>query len=145
MPQLTLQIAAGGPLVDIAVAVSDERREALVKAGQPVPNPVLIRALIDTGASCTCIDPSVLQHLGLTPTGSTPIHTPSTGTGTHNADQYDVNIVLRHPELSLTLGTIPVIEAHLVMQGIQALLGRDVLASCLLVYNGELGFFTLSF
>jgi predicted aspartyl protease len=145
MPHLTLQIASGGPLVDIQVGVSEEREDALLKAGLPVPNPVQIRALIDTGASCTCIDPSALQSLGLTPTGSTPIHTPSTGGTAQNADQYDVSVILLHPNLQLTIPTVAIIEAELSIQGIQALIGRDVLQGCLLIYDGQAGIFTLAF
>lgn len=65
MPHLALQVSAGGPLIDVVVAVSRARRVALEAAGQSVPNPVLIRALVDTGASCTNIDPVVFVQLGL--------------------------------------------------------------------------------
>jgi len=145
MPHLTLQISPGGPLVDVLVTASEERREALRRVGQPIPQPIQVRALIDTGASCTCVDPAVLRGLGLTPTGSTPIHTPSTGGALHNAEQYDVCIIFRNPEISLELPTVPVVAAELQVQGIQALLGRDVLTTCLLVYNGQRGFFTLAY
>jgi predicted aspartyl protease len=145
MPHLTLQIAPGGPLVDILVGVSAGRLQALKQAAKPIPNAIQIRALIDTGASCTCIDPAVLKNLGLSPTGSTPIHTPTTGDQAHNANQYDVSLVLLHPKLQLTLQAVPVVEASLMIQGIQALIGRDVLKNCLFVYDGQTGIFTLAF
>jgi predicted aspartyl protease len=145
MPHIVLQVVAGGPLVDILVGVSAEREEALKKASTPVPPPVPIRALIDTGASCTAIDPGALTSLGLTPTGSTPVHTPTTGNTAQNADQYDVSIVLLNPKLNLTFPTIAVIESKLSIQGIQALIGRDVLTNCLFIYDGQSGIFTLSF
>jgi predicted aspartyl protease len=145
MPHLTLQIVSGGPLVDIKVGVSQERENALQRAGQPIPAPVQLRAVIDTGASCTCVDPQALLSLALTATGTTPIHTPSTQGIAHDAASYDVSITLMHPELDLWLGTVPIVESQLGLMGIQALLGRDVLESCLLVYNGETGFFTLAF
>ena len=146
MPHLTLQIAPGGPIIDLLVAVSRARSQALQAGGQPVPNPVQIRALVDTGASCTCIDPSVLKSLGLTPTGTAPIHTPSTGQKPHYANQYDVSLVLLHLKLSLTFHTAAVVEAHLAaVQGVQGLVGRDLLSNCLLVYDGQSGRFTLAF
>ncbi|MCI0388244.1 MAG: retropepsin-like domain-containing protein [Acidobacteria bacterium] len=145
MPHLTIQLAPGGPLVDILIGVSEARRAALVKANQSVPQHVPIRALIDTGASCTCIDPGALQSLGLAPTGVTPMHTPSTGNQAHNANQYDVSLVLLHPKLRLQIGTVAVVESELAIQGIQALIGRDVLANCLFIYDGETGIFTLGF
>jgi hypothetical protein len=113
MPHLTMQIAPGGPLVDILVGVSQARQEALLRAGQPVPQVVQIRALIDTGASATCIDPAELQKLGLSPTGVIAVHTPSTGNQAHNLNQYDVSLILLHPNLQLRLGTIAVVESEL--------------------------------
>ncbi len=145
MPHLTLQMSVGGPLVDVLIGVSHPRAQALQKAGQTVPNPARVRALVDTGASCTCVDPSILAALGLAPTGITPIHTPSTGTQTHAANQYDVSLVLIHPALTLTLGAVPVVESQLKIQGIQGLIGRDVLSNCLLVYDGPNRIFTLAF
>lgn len=50
-----------------------------------------------------------------------------------------------HPNLRRVFSAIPVLESHLAHQGIHGLLGRDVLSKCLLVYNGEMGLFTLAF
>lgn len=60
MPFVTLPLSAAGPMMDVLVAVSAPLHHALQKAGKPVPPPQQARALIDTGASCTCIDPSIL-------------------------------------------------------------------------------------
>jgi hypothetical protein len=44
------------------------------------------------------------------------------------------------------IGTaIPVIEANLSQQGIQALIGRDVLGNGVLWYNGHAGILSLAF
>jgi hypothetical protein len=75
----------------------------------------------------------------------TAVHTPSTGSQAHSTGLYDVNLVLLHPALSLTLSNVAVAEAHLSIQGIQALIGRDVLKQCLLIYDGQTGIFTLAF
>jgi predicted aspartyl protease len=140
-----MQLAPGGPLVDILVGVSQARHDALIRAGLPIPQLVQIRALIDTGASSTCIDPAELQKLGLSPTGIIPVHTPSTGDQAHNLSQYDVSLILLHPKLQLRLGTVAVVESQLAIQGIQGLIGRDVLTNCLFIYDGATGIFTLGF
>lgn len=145
MPHLALQVAPGGPLIDVLIGVSKARQLALTQAGQSVPSSLQVRALIDTGASCSCIDPSIPKALGLAPTGIVTMLTPSTGGQPHTANQYDVSLVLRHPNLSLTLWTVAMAESQLLMQGIQALIGRDVLTNCLLVYDGQVGSFTLAF
>jgi hypothetical protein len=145
MPHITVQITTGGPILDVRIGVSQARAAALRTANQAVPNPVQIRGLIDTGASCTCIDPAVLSSLGLAPTGVSPMLTPSTGQQAHHANVYDVSLILVHPSLTLTHQNVPVAEAQLAIQGIQALIGRDVLRLCLLVYDGQSGVCTLAF
>jgi hypothetical protein len=71
--------------------------------------------------------------------------TPSTGEQAHHANLYDVSLILVHPQLILTQPNVPVAEAQLAIQSIQALIGRDVLKSCLLIYDGRAGIFTLAF
>ena len=95
MPSVSATVQPIGPIVRLAGLVSDPRRAALVAASRPVPNPILINGLLDTGASSTCIDPAVMQALGLTPTGFVPIVTPSTGSTPHMCEQYDVSIAIR--------------------------------------------------
>lgn len=136
MPHLTAQITVGGPMLDIRIGVSDARAHALRKSGQPVPPPVPIRGLIDTGASSSAVDPSVLTALGIPPTGTISVLTPSTGNQPHTCEQYDVEMVLVHPDLSLRMAALPVIGSVLANQGFHALLGRDILEKCLFVYNG---------
>jgi hypothetical protein len=58
MPHLTVPFGRDGPLVDLFVGVSHQRRSALVAANLQVPDFQIAKALIDTGASCTCIDPT---------------------------------------------------------------------------------------
>src|SRR5947209_20480662 len=132
MPHFTLQVSASGPVLDALVGVSQARRTALLAAGQTVPNVIHIHALVDTGASNTCIDPGVLTGanptgLELTPTGTVSMTTPSTGTTPHVADQYDVSLLVPHPTLNpLILPTIAVASVELLnAQGFHALIGRD--------------------
>jgi len=129
------------------VAASQPRAAALKAADEAVPTPVPIRALLDTGASCTCVDPSVLQALSLTPTGSVSVNTPSTGTTPHIADQYDVALIIPPGTgAPLIFQTIPVVSSELLTaQGFHALIGRDILDKCFFVYNGGVGLFTLAY
>ncbi len=146
MPHLTLPIGAGGPVLEFFVGVSSPRADALRLAGQTVPPPILVRGLIDTGASCTCIDPAILQSLGVVSTGTVPTHTPSTQIGApHIANQFDISMILQHPKLSWQFHAVPVLESSLSHQGIQALIGRDILANCLLSYDGQACIFSLAF
>jgi hypothetical protein len=103
--------------------------------------------LIDTGASVTCIDPSIIAQLELSPTTRATVHTPSSGQGGHECNMYDVSlaIFMDSGQLHLASLTIPVAEAELSHQGVDALIGRDVLSKALLVYNGVAGEFSISF
>ncbi len=131
------------------IGVSQARHAVLAAANLPIPNLVQIQALVDTGASCTCIDPSVLQSLALTPTGIVTVNTPSTGLQPHTAQQFDVSIAIPGAlptHIPLVVNNVPVVAAQLlVAQGFQALIGRDILAQCLFTYNGEMGQFTLAY
>lgn len=140
MPCLTFTLSPQGPCVDVVVGVSRPRYEALLAAQQPVPAPITLRGLLDTGAMCTAIDADVLMRLGLTQTGSIQCHTPSTQAGTPvEMRTFDVGLGLFHPQGShgaLVLNPISVTENRLAHQGIQALIGRDILCNCLFVFNG---------
>lgn len=147
MPQFTVDLSQGRPLIDLVVAVSAPRAQALTAAGQAVPAPQALRGLIDTGASCTCVDPMIFTALGLQPTGTVPMLTPSTGVIPQDADTYDVGILIPNgQELPLIFPVLAVSASELYLaQGFHALIGRDVLADCLLIYNGKLPYVTLAY
>lgn len=146
MPILSMPLDADGAIVDLLIGVSDTRAAALRVAGLPVPGAVQVRALVDTGASCTAVIASVLLPFELAPIGNTTISTPSTGPAPVTCNQYDVSLGLIHPQVTLRFGAMGVVECQaLSPPGIQALLGRDLLAHCLLVYDGLSQRFSLAF
>jgi hypothetical protein len=70
--------------------------------------------------------------------------TPSTGAIPHQANTYDVSLVMPCGTMTpLFVPNLPIMESDLAAQGIQALIGRDVLSKCVFIYNGQNGFFTL--
>lgn len=89
----------------------------------------------------------VFQTLGLQPTGSTPMLTPSTGQTPVDADTYDVGILIPNaPHQGLIIHNMPVAASELFQaQGFHALIGRDVLQRCVLIYNGAAGIFTIAY
>ena len=149
MSNFTLQITPNGPILDAWVGVSQARRTALETAKQPIPQLQVIRALLDTGASHTCLDPSVLTALSIPPHSTIQVLTPSTGNIPYEANVYDVSIVIpgaAKTDPTYTLPTIAVAGCELLQaQGYHALIGRDILSGWVVHYNGPMGLFTVSF
>jgi Aspartyl protease len=110
---------------------------------------MMVRALVDSGASGTVIDRSVVAALGLVPTGSVPVHTPSTQGVPHTCNQYDISLWFVQPTQQITAHnialTMPVIETDFTGQNIRALIGRDILARCTMFYHGPSGLVTISY
>ena len=144
MASFTTQVAdlqAIGPVVQgLRVAVGSPVEEALKRAAQPVPGAVELTALIDTGATATVIQQGVAAQLGLKPVGVVRIHTPSSS----DVPCYQYAVRLLFPNNVVAEG-VTAIEAPLVGQDIQVLIGRDVLAHGVLVYIGYANLFSLSF
>jgi gag-polyprotein putative aspartyl protease len=121
MPCLSGQFQAGvGPLVNLGVSkagsISPQAGTASAK-GFP--------ALIDTGASMTCISPAVAQALALRPIGRRPM---VSATHAIPVNAYMVDLILPLGGASYVVPTIQVLEfsSH-AASPFQILLGRDIL------------------
>ena len=145
MPFLNASIQEDGLIVTVGIAWSTARAEVLKRAGRaPVP-PIWVTALLDTGASCSVIDSSVVRTLNLIQAGTVEAHTPSAAGLVQSLNLYDVCLAFAKPQVKVMSMNLPVAEARLADQGFLALIGRDVLNQCLLVYNGPLKSFSISF
>jgi hypothetical protein len=148
MPALDLPITAQGALVNVYVGVSLPRAEALKKLGQSAPALVPGIFLIDTGASGTCLDSALLRQLGIHPSGCVDVQTPTTQGVPHVCEQYDVSIYIPGADPSkggLYVPALAVLDTPLSTQGIDGLIGRDVLSQCVLIYNAGLKVCTLAY
>jgi predicted aspartyl protease len=131
---------AGRPMVELYVGVPAAEVEF-----RPSYLPVLVRAVVDTGATRTTVAQWVLDRLGLSPVGQVPFHTASTGQTPLPAHIYAVEISLGGEKTGLVATDLAVIAVeHLGALGVDALLGRDILGRGLLVYDGLEGRFTLA-
>ncbi|MDR1936683.1 MAG: hypothetical protein LBS49_14105 [Candidatus Accumulibacter sp.] len=148
MPAINLSITRQGPPIRAFVGVSRYREMALKKRDLPAPRWTEGNFLIDTGASGTCIDSGLLEPLNIPPTGVVSVQTPSTGATPRQCDQYDVMLYLPGTDQAreaLHFPAAAVLETSLASQGIDGLLGRDVLDNCVFIYNASLRIFTLAY
>lgn len=142
MQSLHASFSSDGPIVDVLVGLGRPALQALRNAGRPIPPPVLVRALVDIGADATCIDPQPIASLvaaGLQHVRFVFTNLPALGPSAF-AIEYAVSLTVVHPSgdarKNFALHNHPIIEQRLGAIGYQALLGRDALERCILVYDG---------
>lgn len=146
MPSINFTNTPRGPLLTMYVGISIPRQAAMQAAGVPVPTMVSGTFLLDTGASSTCVDPSLMSKLGIAPTGVVGIQTPSTAGGSHQCNQYDAAIYIPGGNnIGFWVEALPIVETSLASQGIEGLIGRDIINRCTLVYNGSANLVTLAY
>ena len=136
------RLQRSGAVLQVEVSLPTALAAAMQNAGTPIPQPHVGIALIDTGASITSVDDGVLVGLGLSPTSTRLISTPSAT----NVEQPVYPCILSFP--GTPLPQIPfneVVGSQLAGLGCSVLIGRDILRHCLLVYNGPEGFWTIAF
>jgi predicted aspartyl protease len=135
-PAIALQIR--GPILQVSVTIEQNSGKGLIAQGKTLPSPKSGIALIDTGASNTCIDEQAAKDLGLPVIDVANMQ--SASHEKHPCNIYPVQIITP----IVTLNAPRAMGAALASQGLLVLIGRDVLQNCTLFYNGPTGQFTLS-
>lgn len=137
-PNVTLQHL--GPRLQITLSPLESQIKSLADHGKKPPAPVVGWGLIDTGASATCVDKTAAENAGLAVVDSGPM-----SSATHDgeivpifAGRLDIGGMVQNIDTTRAYG------ANLGNQDLVALIGRDVLLSCVLIYNGLDGSFSLS-
>jgi hypothetical protein len=129
-----------GPVVPVVLSVAQTVADQLLQQGLTVPNPVPGSALIDTGASSTCIDDAVAQQLQLL----SAIDVVNMTSASHASTPQNIYPVLIEVAGGIRINVPRAVGASLAPQGIVALIGRDFLQNCTLFYNGPTGSIALS-
>jgi predicted aspartyl protease len=129
-----------GPIVQISVTVGQAIAQQVLQQGGTVPAPVSGLALIDTGATSTCVDDEAAQRLQLPATDVVTVASASHSSTQQNVYPIQIEVV----GLPIKVDAPRAVGAPLKAQGLLLLIGRDVLQHTVLVYNGSIGTFTLS-
>lgn len=129
-----------GPCVQVSIGLAQSIANQLLQQGKTLPRPISGVALIDTGATSTCIDDAAAQQLQLPVVNVVNVASASHASTPQNVYPIQVEVV----GLPISIEAPNAIGAALAPQGLLALIGRDVLQHCTLFYNGITGEITLS-
>lgn len=129
-----------GPIVQVTIGMEQNIAQQLVSQGTQLPQPVSGVALIDTGATSTCIDDDIAKQLNLPVIDVVSIASASHANSMQNVYPALIEVL----GINIKFNALRAIGVPLANQGIQVLIGRDLLQVCTLFYNGMIGSFTLS-
>ena len=132
-----------GPLLQAQVTLAQSFAAELKERGEEPPEPEKGMVMLDTSAPTTFIDETAANKLGLPAVDVVRLMRPTGASGeTIEQNVYPARIEL----VGMTVGfdLMRAVAAPLHTQGVVALIGRDILSSCVLTYNGPSGQITLA-
>ena len=133
-------LAALGLLLAVEISPPQSLANLLTTRDEPLPKAVTGAALVDTGASCCCVEETLLQQLQLQPINQTNVSSPN---GNRTQNVYFAR--LSFPGSPIPALEIPVVGVQMNQGKTISLIGRDLLRYCVLIYSGPMGCYTLSF
>jgi predicted aspartyl protease len=133
------------PIIRLLARMTEARAEALRESGRE-PETREILALIDTGATESFLERTVAEGLGLDPIGEVAVHGVTTAGGPETGIVYRVRLFHAGvPAVEFASATRMTAVESLARFGVHMLLGRDLLARGILVYNGPDERFSFAF
>jgi hypothetical protein len=138
MPHITFLVDVDGLSLAVMIGLNGQKSFRLVSLGQPVPAPLLVRGIIDTGSDVTCVAAQVLRQLPLICQGH---RTTQTVAGSVQVDLFDVSLTVLNPRQPtqplLVLDQLTCMELpQPPSSSVDALVGLDVVLQLLLVLDG---------
>ncbi len=145
-PDSTGALLADGPLIPVEVSMPAALQEWFARKFIPIPAPISGFALVDTGASISAIHDGILADLSIDPIDSIPLATPS---GSSRTFIYPTQVSF--PALAVqgyAMSRVAGCQLDWTTEDgkrVIMLLGRDLLAQFLMVYNGKTNSVTLAY
>jgi hypothetical protein len=138
------QLEKFGPLIRVEISITDSLKRTYQLLNIPVPPPIRGLGVIDTGAYSSGVDKDILARFGVQPTGTREI----TSAGTKgDLDVFPVKINFPTTTMNRALEeAIAIYPMNTTYKNspVIALIGREVLRDCVLIYNGKTGIYTLT-
>jgi len=129
-----------GIVLNISIEVDRWTAEALRAQSLPVPNPVAVPAMVDTGASHLGLDTSIVRSLNLARRGVTIC---DTAAGRRLANMYAVSLSFPGTTL-MRYDMLRAVEVNLANQPFKCLIGRETMSNWHIHYNGQSGAISIS-
>src|SRR6266446_2806673 len=137
-------LASNGPILDISVSIPQALANLYARQQIPLPSPITGIALIDTGATRSCVHRPIMSQLGVNPIG---VVTTGTAAGPASHNLFPTHFTFPAGGIDLDFSAVAGVDlSGQIINGQQliALIGRDVLSRGIFVYNGPLGAFTFA-
>lgn len=137
-------LTINGPILDISVSIPQALANLYARQQIPLPSPITGIALIDTGATRSCVHGPIMSQLGVNPIG---VVTTGTAAGPVLHSLFPVHFTFPAAGIDFDFSAVVGVDlSRQIINGQQliALIGRDVLARGIFVYNGPLGAFTFA-
>lgn len=126
--------------MQVSISLGQAAAAQVVQAGGTVPASVTGLALIDTGASSTCIDADTATKMNLPVIDVVSMTSASHAATMQNVYPIQIEII----GVPIIVNADRAMGAALSAQGLLAIIGRDVLQHCIFVYNSVTGSFSLA-
>jgi hypothetical protein len=132
-------LTTNGLIIDVTIDLNKVFKQVLTELGRPIPPPMITKGLIDTGCSITSIDQSIAESLNLPSQGKVKVYTAA---GPSTSYAYEVGIFFG--PLLEGRPSWRVHSARLSNPQFKVLIGRDIMESWAITYNGSFGYFSIS-
>ena len=132
-PEVALQ--AHGPTIPILIGTPFGQTAS--NGGAQTPSPRQVMALVDTGATQSCVDITFADQLGLPAVDVQPVNGVA---GLANHTVYLGQLVVPELEISLPAGRLIGVGLHTH----QVIVGRDFLRQTIMIYDGSTGSLTIT-
>jgi predicted aspartyl protease len=137
VPSITGNVLSSGILVECTVGVSHPFQVAMSRAGKAIPVKQHATFIVDTGADRTTVDEQLMRALSIPSMTQTRVVTLKSGPAGHLVDTYAASLEIKNPsDVPWTNRTLRVLGDS--FQGIDGIIGRDVLDHLHLEYNGPI-------
>jgi len=133
-------LAAHGLLLSVEISLPQALANLLTAQDKSLPPVGTGAALVDTGASCCCVEEALLQQMQLKPVSQVHVSSPN---GNRLQNVYFTRLAF--PGAPIPPLEIPVVGVQMNQGKTVCLIGRDLLRHCVLIYNGPMGSYTIAF